>query len=635
MINRFRGLRLSPETWVITCIALANIAFHMVLPEYGYHRDELYYVAIADGFSFSNLDMPPGAPVYLKLFLLVFGHSLKVVHLAASVCISVVIVLACLTAKEFGGKTYAVFLTGLCLMFSGLSIFGSLYTYDDLSFVVWAGVFYVVLRMIKGGDQRLWLIAGLLLGVGMMTKLTILFLGLALFVSLWLVKERRWFARPWIWLAAAFSIVCVVPYALWQRAHGWYFLSYATSYAGQTTHSSPVLDFIWSQILPNNIALLPVWAIGLFVLLFSRAWVQYRFFGFVYLTLCVLIFALGGQFYFMMPIYAVLAAAGAVWIEKRIAGSAAPVRRHIAWKIAVPAAYVIAAAVSLPFFVPVLPVDLLIPYLKPVGVTAGVKTEDRRITNLPQHIADRFGWEEMAAQVGDVYHREEADSGGVLGVAARNWGEASALHVYGREFSLPEPITGDGWFYFESARRGVFPGRFVVIGERPSALRSLFRHVELKGVFKNQHCMPDEYNDEIYYCSVPKVDLKQYWRVEKRMDPRFTEMLQTGGVDRAAEFFHRMQSEDPAVLLFSESQMNSLGYRYLGDGKVREAIVLFTLNVEAYPESSNVYDSLGEAQMAGHLYVQSTENYERSLAMDPTNDNARQKLQELKKLTGS
>src|SRR5512140_2604401 len=113
MLQRTSRWHLSGETWVIVCLALANIAFHLVLPEYGYHRDELYYVAIADGFSFSNLDMPPGAPLYLKAFLTIFGHSLKVVHLAASVCISLAIVFACLTVQELGGKRYAMILTGI------------------------------------------------------------------------------------------------------------------------------------------------------------------------------------------------------------------------------------------------------------------------------------------------------------------------------------------------------------------------------------------------------------------------------------------------------------------------------------------------------------------------------------------
>ncbi len=78
--------------------------------------------------------------------------------------------------------------------------------------------------------------------------------------------------------------------------------------------------------------------------------------------------------------------------------------------------------------------------------------------------------------------------------------------------------------------------------------------------------------------------------------------------------------------------MNSLGYAYLNRKQVKEAISLFRLNVEAYPGSFNVYDSLGEALMADHQYDVAVRNYERSVELDPGNDNARKKLEELKAL---
>lgn len=632
MFQWFRRIRPAPDALIIACFAIANIVFHLLLPEYGYHRDEMYYVAIADGFSFSNLDMPPGAPLYLKLFLVLFGHSLKVVHLAASACGSMVIVFGCLIAKEFGGKKYAMILTGTFLVFSGLMIFGSLYSYDDPTFVLWAGVFYLIVKMLKGSDQRLWLAVGVLLGLGMMTKLTILFLGLTIFLSLWMIRERSWYARPWIWLGAAVALLGAIPYAIWQWEHGWYFLSYATTYAGRATHASPVLDFLWNQILPNNIALLPVWILGLVLLLFGRACTKFRFFGYCYVVLCVSLFFLGGQFYFMMTIYSVLVAAGAVGIEQWFERRQGAERPLLVPRIAVPATYMLLSLPALPFAVPLLPVDALIRYLQPVGVNAGVKTEDRHITDLPQHMADRFGWEEMARDVAGVYHKEQEASPDPVGVTTGNWGEASALHVYSKKFGLPEPITGDGWFYFEALRRGNFPARYVAIGVSPSRLQSIFDRVELKAVFTNPHCMPDENNNAIYYCTGPRFDLRKYWRVMYRMEPAFQEILRSGGVDQAVQYFHMQRQLDPGALLFTERQMNSLGYEYLSQGRVSDAIVLFQLNVETYPGSSNVYGSLGEAFMADHQYSLSVRNYSRSVELDPGNENARKKLEELRVL---
>jgi len=598
--------RVSPETLIILAFAIANILFHLLLPEYGYHRDEMYYVAVADGFSFSNLDMPPMSPLYLKLFLVLFGHSLKVVHLAASLAGSLVIVFVCLIAKELGGKRYAMILTGTFLMFSGIVIFGSLYTYDDVSFVLWAGTFYLIARMLNGADQRLWLFAGLLMGLGMLTKLTILFLGLAIFVSLWLIPERRCYKQPWIWLGGIIALLCGLPYLLWQGAHGWYFLSYAENYAGRTTHTSPILEFLWHQLFPNNLATAPVWLTGL-LLLFRRR--RYRFFGYCYIVLCVAIFFLGGQFYFMIPIYGVLIAAGSVGIERWVERRPEPGHKRIGVRVAIPAAYLLLSVPSLPYVVPVLPVDLLIKYLRPVGVTAGIKTEDSQIRDLPQHVADRFGWEEMACNVAKVYHEAENSSTGTIGVYAGDWGEASALHVHGAALGLPEPISTDGWYYFQTLERNEFHENYVVIGIGESQLRSLFERVVKKAVFTHRYCRPNENNKAIFLCSKPRVNLFSYWIVAHRMLPGFEKVLRARGVDEAVSYYRKHREQDSTVLFFSEEQMNREGYSFLTRGRVREALVLFKLNIEAYPFSFNTYDSYGEALMNDHQYECAAQNY--------------------------
>jgi tetratricopeptide (TPR) repeat protein len=77
---------------------------------------------------------------------------------------------------------------------------------------------------------------------------------------------------------------------------------------------------------------------------------------------------------------------------------------------------------------------------------------------------------------------------------------------------------------------------------------------------------------------------------------------------------------------FGESQLNELGYHYLGEGETETAIEIFKLNVEAYPDGFNTYDSLGEAYVEAGQAALAIQNYERSLELNPGNDNARQML---------
>ena len=65
---------------------------------------------------------------------------------------------------------------------------------------------------------------------------------------------------------------------------------------------------------------------------------------------------------------------------------------------------------------------------------------------------------------------------------------------------------------------------------------------------------------------------------------------------------------------------------------MKEAILLFRLNTEAYPDAFNTYDSLGEALMAAGDYTASAFNYAKSVQLNPMNENGRRKLDELKRL---
>jgi tetratricopeptide (TPR) repeat protein len=331
----------------------------------------------------------------------------------------------------------------------------------------------------------------------------------------------------------------------------------------------------------------------------------------------------------MIPIYGVLIAAGSVRIEQWLDKGAKAGRRRVTPRVVIPAVYLLLSLPVQPYFVPVLPVDLLIEYVRPVGVTAGVKTEDTQVRDLPQHMADRFGWEEMARDVAKVYHEAQDKSASTIGIAAGDWGEASALHVHGKRYCLPEPISTDGWYYFNTLQRNDFRESYVVIGTSPTRLRSLFAHVEQKAVFTNPYCRPNELNNPIYLCSRPRMNLRDYWIVFHRMDPRFEEVLRNRGVDEAVAYYHRHREQDSTALLFTEPQMNRVEFAYLNRGQVKEALAVFRLNIEAYPESFNVYDSYGEALMADHQYQPAVQNYTRSMELNPGNDNGRKKLAEL------
>jgi Amidohydrolase family/Tetratricopeptide repeat len=105
--------------------------------------------------------------------------------------------------------------------------------------------------------------------------------------------------------------------------------------------------------------------------------------------------------------------------------------------------------------------------------------------------------------------------------------------------------------------------------------------------------------------------------------------IQQQNVDAAIKQYHELKSTQAASYDFGEGELNGLGYQLLETKRFKEAIRILELNVEAYPLSANVYDSLGEAYMDDGDKELAIKNYKKSLELDATNSNAVEKLKKL------
>jgi CubicO group peptidase (beta-lactamase class C family) len=107
------------------------------------------------------------------------------------------------------------------------------------------------------------------------------------------------------------------------------------------------------------------------------------------------------------------------------------------------------------------------------------------------------------------------------------------------------------------------------------------------------------------------------------------ELLLAGKIPEALEGYRRIKKEQPANASVDEGRLNNLGYTLMRDKKLPEAIALFKLNVELYPNAWNTYDSLGEAYMTNGDKELAIANYKRSLELNPQNSNGREMLKKL------
>jgi uncharacterized membrane protein/outer membrane protein assembly factor BamD (BamD/ComL family) len=124
-------------------------------------------------------------------------------------------------------------------------------------------------------------------------------------------------------------------------------------------------------------------------------------------------------------------------------------------------------------------------------------------------------------------------------------------------------------------------------------------------------------------------------QVKAAYDPRksiaetLSATIVSGGADAAAKQYQELKTLAPTTYNFDEDELNTLGYELIRANKLKDAIRILQLNAEAYPRSSNVYDSLGEAYMDDGNKALAVANYQRSLQLNPKNGNAVVMLQKL------
>jgi Dolichyl-phosphate-mannose-protein mannosyltransferase len=365
---------------------------------------------------------------------------------------------------------------------------------------------YVLLLILKRDQPRLWLLFGLFAGLGLLTKVTMLFFGFAVFVALLISPLRRHLLTPWPWLGGAVAFVFLAPYLFWNATNGWPTPEFWGEYGGKVDDASP-LEFLLEQIITMQPSTLPLWLAGLGFYLFAREGRRYQALGWIYIVLFALFVAMNARFYFLAPAYPALFAAGSVAVERFFG-------RRGRWRRTLPAyaaVLAISGALVAPITVlPVLPVETLARITGSLGGDAGIEVETREVAELPQTFADRFGWEGMAETVARVHDRLPPGERSQACVLAGNYGEAGALDFFGAKHGLPKAISGHNSYYLWGPR-GCSGETVVSVGVPRGRLEEVFGRIDRADTVRCRYCMPDEDDLPVYVCRDPKLPFEEAW----------------------------------------------------------------------------------------------------------------------------
>jgi hypothetical protein len=481
---------------------LLELAF---ITQYDYFRDELYYLASTRHLAFGYVDHPTLSIALLALVKTLLGNSLVAVRLLPAVAGALTVLVAIVLCRRLGGGRFAQTVTGLATIFCGYLAIHHYYSMNSFDLLFWALAFLLLTEALEKGSRRAWILLGLVLGVGLLNKISFLWLGFGLLVGLLLTAHRRALKTIGPWLAGALAAVLSTPYVLWQIFHGWPTLEFMKNAAtGKMVSVTPV-EFFSRQVGFMNPIHAPIWILGLGFLLFVRRFRQWRIFAWIYLTVAtVLILAGQSKAFYLGPAYPPLLAAGAVALEGLLA------RKGWGWgREAVLAVMILGGMVLTPMALPVLPPEVFIQYSDALGLRPPPE-EHHEQSELPQQYADQFGWREMAGTVAYVYRGLPEEERARCGIFGRNYGEAGAIDLFGRRLGLPGAISPHNSYWFWGPGETDFEVMIVIGGTRERLLEG-FEEVIQAATVRSRYAMPYENNLPVFIARQPRRPLAEIW----------------------------------------------------------------------------------------------------------------------------
>jgi hypothetical protein len=510
---------------VVAALALVKLVLHLASTGhfgYGFFIDELYFLACSEHLSWGFVDMPPLFPALTALVRALFGDSLFAVRLVPAVSGAALVLMTGLLARDLGGRRFAQGLAALSILTAPLWLaLHSIHTMNALDQLFWTAGAWVVIRIVRivrasgnGGEDRPrgWLLFGALCGLGMLNKHTMAFFAVAVAVGLVLTPERRALRSRWLWLGAVLAGLIFLPDLAWMVKHHFPHFEMLRNIKanGRDVQLNP-FQFMLQQVLLFNPLAAPLWLGGLAWFLFGKEGRRYRILGIAYLVVLAEMFLLDGRVYYAAPAYPMLLAGGAVALERWLAA-----RRARGWRFAGPAYAAIlglSGAILAPLWVPILPPETLIRYSRAIGMSEP-RLENHELGPLPQLMADRFGWPEMAEEVARVYHSLPQADQAKAAIFGQNYGQAGAIDHFGPALGLPKAISGHLTYYLWGPR-GYTGEVMIVLDDNRARLSELFTSVELAGHVTHPYSMPYEHFD-VWICRGLRQPMAELWPQIKR-----------------------------------------------------------------------------------------------------------------------
>ncbi|HLK32252.1 MAG TPA: glycosyltransferase family 39 protein [Terriglobales bacterium] len=500
---------------LVAYVSGALLVLHLLTASrYGYFGDEMYHLACGEHLAWGYVDQPPLIALVAWLVRHTLGTSLLAIRLLPALAGTATVLLTGVITRELGGGRFAQALAALCVACSPVClVLNYLFTMNAWEPLLWTACAYVVIRIVKTGNQKLWLWFGLLSGIGLENKYSMAVFGFGIVVGVLFTPERKAFAHKWIWIAGALAFAIFLPNLVWNFRHHWPFLELMRNIraSGRDVVLGPV-QYVVQQIMMNNPLAFPVWLSGALYLFFSGNARRYRLLGWTFLTVFAIFFVSHGKDYYTSPVYPIALAAGGVGLESLTR------KRAVAWlRPALVVLLLAATAAILPIQLPVLSPERLALYVEkfPLKLQASERAHAR--AELPHYFAWQFGWPEMVREVARVYHSLPPEEQAKTAIFGNNFAESGAIDLLGPQYGLPKAIGGHQSYWLWGPRN--YTGEImIVLGDEPASLQRWCNSVEVAAPSTDPPYGAVFERHPVLLCRGLKANLQQVWPQLKDWD---------------------------------------------------------------------------------------------------------------------
>ncbi|MES3018879.1 MAG: glycosyltransferase family 39 protein [Bacteroidota bacterium] len=502
--------RNAKELQVILFFSILKLILHLVSnSNFGFHRDELLYMAMSEHIDWGYKEVPPfiaGISWFSYAFL---GDSVFAMRVLPSIASALIVFMTGLFVISMNGRRFSIVVACSAMVISP-SFLASGYLLQPVVFdqLFWVVSAYLLLKHIQTRKTNYIYLLGLAAGIGMLTKYTMAFFIFSLIVAVLISPQRKVLLNK-AWIFSFFiAFVIFLPNLIWQINHDLPVISHMQELKETQLNYINPFNFVL-QILIIHASASVIWLSGLFYLFFTKSNKRYIFIAYSFIIVVALLLALNGKVYYSFGAFPMLFAAGGICLHKVLGSIVAPFRYAAVTLLLAPSLLLV------PTVIPILPFSSTLRFFEfttSSGLEFPVKWEDQQRHATTQDYADMLGWEEIAKHAKAAYQKIPKEERSRTTLIAGNYGLAGAIQHYAGKYDLPEPVSLSSSFALWSPD-SIETKYIIMIDDDIKDIASAFGTKVNIGKVENPYAR--EKDTGIYLLSEPLVDINNFYKTER------------------------------------------------------------------------------------------------------------------------